>query len=343
MKYLKIIIVLLILCFPTDLFSWETGELIHLRCSSYPLCAAKVYAVSKRYYYDYNSYIYYVLSKKEKWVSAEEYFNIFVKEEDYASTIDVRIATTNYKGYMVRIIPIDDGYSFVGLSRAQFTGEVVDWIEIWNTSVNNGDGDPIDYYRQDVEESDFVFDPERILPPPYYQQELEKNIFVVWMESLIGGYFTTDWLVTTNGITEFVGDPNCFPENPNEYLYAVFARVVISNFKEKEVYLYPRANDIGDEVTLTCTRDDFDYWIEEGTGRHIAENPYTFTVTGKETYTAHFGDPSKIALHQLPSGKEGSSLTAHPSSDYDLQGRRVKNGEMRKGVYIQNGKKIIVK
>ena len=145
-----------------------------------------------------------------------------------------------------------------------------------------------------------------------------------------------------DGTCVFVGDPNCFPENPNEYLYAVFARVVISNFKEKEVYLYPRANEIGDEVTLTCTRDDFDYWIEEGTGRHIAKNPYTFTVTGKETYTAHFGDPSKIASHQLPSGKESSSLTAHPSSVYDLQGRKV-NVNDKKGIYIKNGRKQVIR
>ena len=341
MKTFKILFVFFVLGVPFKSYAWITGEPIHLRCSSYPLCAAKVYAVCSKNYYDYDSYIYYVLSNKEKLVSAEEYFNIFVKEEDYASTIDVKIAATNTAGYMVRIIPIDDGYSFVGLSRSQFTGEVVDWRQIWNTS--NYNGNPIDYYRQDVEESDFVFDPERIMTT-IYQQELEKNIFVVHMESLIGGYFRDDWLVTTDGITEFVGDPNCFPENPNEYLYAVFARVVISNFKEKEVYLYPRANEIGDEVTLTCTRDDFDYWIEEGTGRHIAENPYTFTVTGKETYTAHFADPSKIASHQLPSGKEGSSL-------YDLSGRRVANSsefqgssfKLPKGVYIQNEKKVVIK
>ena len=311
---------------------------LHLRCSSYPLCASKVYVVN--YYYDYL----YGRGEHHNDISCpKDYFDLFVKEEDYASQIDFNmiVAYGYSSSYLVRVIPTDDGYSFVGLCRAQYTGDFWDWRNYATTD---------SYVLAEFDNSDFVFDPENLEDKyiincgDYLRREDHKYIFKivqpVWIGGCVSGlYMQFNKEGTSN---EFVGDPNCFPENPNEYVYAVFARVVISNFKEKEVYLYPRANEIGDEVTLTCTRDDFDYWIEEGTGRHIAENPYTFTVTGKETYTAHFEDPSKIASHQLPSGKEGSSL-------YDLSGRKLPSlqggvgGRLHKGVYIQGGKKFVVK
>ena len=143
----------------------------------------------------------------------------------------------------------------------------------------------------------------------------------------------------------WTGPSEIFPENPNEYVYAVFTRVTVCNERKNEIIIYPRANEIGDEVTLTCTRDDFDYWIEEGTGRHIAKNPYTFTVTGKETYTAHFGDPSKVVPLQLPRGGENgfSSSDAHHSSFvYDMQGRKM-NFNDKKGIYIKNGRKQVIR
>ena len=316
---------------------------LHVRCSSYPANAAKVYAVNYRYgYFCFSNY---QLLQGYQELTPKDYFDIFAKEKDYDFSVDLKrvIAHTYSSCYLVRLMPVDNGYSFVGLSRAQYIGKGWDWLSVFNdVEIYNS------YFRLDTDSSDFVFNPENIDDKNYHDCQNEygednKYIYCVDRQTWVAGYVNCDYMKENeDGTCVFVGDPNCFPENPNEYLYAVFARVVISNFKEKEVYLYPRANEIGDEVTLTCTRDDFDYWIEEGTGRHIAKNPYTFTVTGKETYTAHFGDPSKIAFHQLPSGKESSSLTAHPSSVYDLQGRKV-NVNDKKGIYIKNGRKQVIR
>ena len=54
-------------------------------------------------------------------------------------------------------------------------------------------------------------------------------------------------------------------------------------------------------------------------------------------------DPTGIG--RLNGGGEGSSsLTAHPSSVYDLQGRRMPEGrQLPQGVYIRNGKKFVVR
>ena len=337
---MKQIFFLILLClgFYIKSYAGVADVPLHLRCSSYPLCASKVYAVN--YYY---GYLYGRGEHRDDISCPKDYFDLFVTEEDYASQIDFNmiVAFGYSSSYLVRVIPTDDGYSFVGLSRAKYTGEFWEWRKYATTD---------SYVLAEFDNSDFVFDPENLDDEhitncgDYLHREDHKYIFKISSPVWIGGCVSDLYMQYNKERTsfEFVGDPNCFPENPNEYLYAVFARVVISNFKEKEVFLYPRANEIGDEVTLTCTRDDFDYWIEEGTGRHIAENPYTFTVTGKETYTAHFVNQTKIAPLQLPSGKEGSSLTAHPSSDYDLQGRKV-NVNDKKGIYIKGGQKRVIR
>ena len=59
------------------------------------------------------------------------------------------------------------------------------------------------------------------------------------------------------------------------------------------------ANDTGDEVTITAIPNDesvnFDYWTDTK-GNKITENPYTFTVSDIETYTAHFSGDSIITF-----------------------------------------------
>ena len=301
----------------------------HLRCSSYPLNAGVVYAFSE---YEFAG----KLNNDSWW----EIFDNYVSDEEYKHTIDLKMIVQTYAGYYAKVIPVDSGYSFLGFTRAIFIRDDIKYWDYWDEEK--------DYFYPDVKESDFNFDPELVYA---YPNESERMYYWDTPASHACGFINDTYFSRCEEEGYFpilgwkhtwTGPSDIFPENPNEYLYAVFARVVISNFKEKEVYLYPRANEIGDEVTLTCTRDDFDYWIEEGTGRHIAENPYTFTVTGKQTYTAHFVNQTKIAPHQLPSGKEGSSLTAHPSSDYDLQGRKV-NVNDKKGIYIKDGRKRVVR
>ena len=49
-----------------------------------------------------------------------------------------------------------------------------------------------------------------------------------------------------------------------------------------------------------------------------------------------FGEETGISLTPSPSPKREGSI-------YSLDGRRVVNGQLTKGVYIQNGKKVVVK
>ena len=73
------------------------------------------------------------------------------------------------------------------------------------------------------------------------------------------------------------------------------------------------ANDTGDEVTITATPNidtaNFDYWTDSK-GNKITENPYTFTVSDIETYTAHFSGESIITIDF---GKKGSKFVPFSS------------------------------
>ena len=60
-------------------------------------------------------------------------------------------------------------------------------------------------------------------------------------------------------------------------------------------------------------------------------------VAGARSFTMDFGDEITSIDH--------STLNIDHSSDavYDLQGRKLSNSQMKKGLYIQNGKKVIIK
>ena len=62
------------------------------------------------------------------------------------------------------------------------------------------------------------------------------------------------------------------------------------------------------------------------------------TIDDKIIYDSHDIDRRKLTSVEVPSG-----LSVNTSALYDLSGRRVKNGELHKGVYIQGGKKFVVK
>ncbi|MBQ9641187.1 MAG: hypothetical protein IJV06_06475 [Bacteroidaceae bacterium] len=74
------------------------------------------------------------------------------------------------------------------------------------------------------------------------------------------------------------------------------------------------ANDTGDAVTITATPIDetvkFDYWTDTQ-GNKIADNPYSFTVSGIETYTAHFSGDSIITFDF---GEEGTTFIPFSSA-----------------------------
>ena len=340
-KLFKIVLPFLLIAWcPFKAEAFFGYQILHLKCFSHPVGVGKFAVVN--YYFSYKKDY---GNDSPHYISIDDYYKLYVKDDAYKTDIDTLMIVSymnEYKdGYLVKVYPIDEGYTFLGFVHSEYIGEQYDFWYYYQHS-----NEYPYYYRPEVNKENFVFDVENAVLMDYndaVSEYTDDKTIIHYTANPWAGGFIREYYDNEAKHYYFPIDENTFPENPNDYCIGVFTRVFLTNEDRENVIIYPRANEIGDEVTLTCTRDDFDYWIEEGTGQHIEENPYTFTVTGKETYTAHFTDPSKIALHQLPSGKEGSSLTAHPSSDYDLQGRRVKNGEMRKGVYIQNGKKVVIK
>ena len=97
--------------------------------------------------------------------------------------------------------------------------------------------------------------------------------------------------VTTDNDTQ-----EYYPFDPDATYYAIFAKVKVNAAAGledvAELSISKVANDTGDKITLTATPYDaesvqFDYW-SDSKGNKITENPYTLTVSGVETYTAHF-------------------------------------------------------
>ena len=97
--------------------------------------------------------------------------------------------------------------------------------------------------------------------------------------------------VTTDNDTQ-----EYYPFEPDATYYAIFAKVKVNAAAGledvAELSISKVANDTGDKITLTATSYDaesvqFDYW-SDSKGNKITENPYTLTVSGVETYTAHF-------------------------------------------------------
>lgn len=136
------------------------------------------------------------------------------------------------------------------------------------------------------------------------------------------------------------------PETPNERCYALFARIIandaeggVSKIENHSNELSDNTNDIGDEVCITAVADNviehpFLYWIEESTGRHIKENPYTFTVTDKETYTPYFGiEPNGIANPTERTDCDADAV-------YSIDGKRLTD-EPERGIFIKDNKKML--
>lgn len=140
--------------------------------------------------------------------------------------------------------------------------------------------------------------------------------------------------------------PFIFTPSPCEYCWAIFARVIVKNANGGKATIANHsdkqsddANDIGDEVCITAVANSednpFQYWIEESTGRHIVENPYTFTVTHQDAYTPYFGS-SPEGIDEVHVSK---SITG-TSASYTLDGKRLRSDPQR-GAFIKNGKKLV--
>ena len=274
---------------------------VHLLVNCFPLDAGIICTASSVYVDEYGFY------NNESNPGNIENILLNASLEEFMSEIDTCYIT--YQGmYEVRAIPCE-GYQFVGFSHATYVGykpDVFDYSEEYYVTVSS---------------SDFVFD-----------IDTSELFFNRYTDNSVAFFFANQW--ATGWIFTLEEGYDC-PEDPNEYCYALFCRVKAEAEGGGKAEIDHRVNEIGDEITITATPDDdsspFLYWIEESTGRKITENPYTFTVTGMETYTAHFGDPSVVVLPQ--SSPQANSI-------YDLQGRQLKEEPVH-GIYIKGGKKIV--
>ena len=169
-------------------------------------------------------------------------------------------------------------------------------------------------------------------------------------------------------------------KKPTDQVIAVFSKGAVASRAEDEeafgyVYCSNLANEPGDQVTFYAYADydsrnspnvyyKFDSWLD-ASGQEVSRNrEFTITVTGMEHYYAHFVKTTKKDWEENekaifpdrykfdynnqdwnPSEWVGiSELKADLAAGkaiYDLQGRRVE--KTAKGVFIQNGKKMIVK
>ena len=141
--------------------------------------------------------------------------------------------------------------------------------------------------------------------------------------------------VSTEQVTEsepLSEDDYNYGFEPDATYYGVFSKVVVDYAAGQDdqelvgtLAISKLANDTGDNITITATPANdnvkFDYWTDSK-GNKITDNPYSFTVSGVETYTAHFsgdniitfdfGEGGKyIPFSSSLSGKMGSGMTAY--------------------------------
>lgn len=162
---------------------------------------------------------------------------------------------------------------------------------------------------------------------------------------------------------------------PTDEVLAVFTKGAVARRAEGEepfgyVFSSKLYNEPGDQVTFYAYGDvdsrnspnvyyKFDSWRDASGNEVSRDREFTITVKGMEVYYAHFVKTTKAeyqATEKLPDQFKFdynnsdwdfsgiSSVSADRAASgvfYDLQGRRV--SQPAKGVFIQNGKKIVVK
>ncbi|MBQ9362515.1 MAG: hypothetical protein IJT97_03735 [Bacteroidaceae bacterium] len=117
---------------------------------------------------------------------------------------------------------------------------------------------------------------------------------------------TTDAISAISITTEQVTEDETvegYGFEPDATYYGIFTKVKVQYATGQEsvamLEISKVANDTGDELTITAIPYDetvqFDYWTDSQ-GNKITENPYTFTVSDIETYTAHFSGESIITF-----------------------------------------------
>ena len=113
----------------------------------------------------------------------------------------------------------------------------------------------------------------------------------------------TAFNVSTERVTEDDQNVDGYGFEPDATYCGFFAKVKAEVAKGMSdiasVEISEIANKVGDEVTITANLLDetakFDYWTDSK-GNKITQNPYTFTVEGVETYTAHFSGDNILKI-----------------------------------------------
>ena len=302
---------------------------LYLRMTSYPRHAGVVFVEE----HVVNQYEYHV-SKSFSFNSVEE------SDTDMIEMKMVKYAATGGAQYEAHAKP-NDGFFFLGFTQSDYIGPR------WQDFGIHGEDEYFEYYAPDDDKWDtcFVFN-DRI-----YNSSYKKSPRKIQYDLSHGPmYFNDTW--DHIGVFPKEDDqliesyPFIFTSTPSEYCWALFARVIvkdgnggtakIANHSDEQSDI---TNDIGDEICITAVTSDkditFQYWIEESTGRHITENPYTFTVTHQDTYTPHFG-PSPEGIES----PEADASARDASAIYTLDGKALKS-EPQKGVFIKGNRKMI--
>ncbi|MBR1668589.1 MAG: hypothetical protein IJ693_09970 [Bacteroidaceae bacterium] len=116
---------------------------------------------------------------------------------------------------------------------------------------------------------------------------------------------------------------------PDNTFYGVFSKVKVQAVEGLEsvasIDISKVANDKGDNITITATPYDektkFEYWLDSK-GNKITENPYSFTVSDVETYTAYFSGDSILVL-DFGEGKYIPFSNKYSANIGDLTGYHV--------------------
>jgi hypothetical protein len=162
------------------------------------------------------------------------------------------------------------------------------------------------------------------------------------------------WDSGANAITQDVALPE------GKYRVLMDARYICTNETSNNGKVVTTGNNTNTSLTgiKIGSKTDYRYPSQPGTWQQLC---YDFELTENQTVTLSLGfrtsagvgaanntllyiDNVRLLVSEEATGIENLSSSAYrlPSATFDLQGRRVTTASMRRGVYIQNGKKFVV-
>ena len=79
--------------------------------------------------------------------------------------------------------------------------------------------------------------------------------------------------------------------------------------------------------------------LQTGKTIDLAQEDYEFSVDDISNNDSRF----LLTISSSPTGMEELAIPTSDKNTFDLQGRKIVNSQLKSGVYIQNGKKHVVK